>query len=99
MISWFRTYNAQVGKLEDLIKLTNQAIKHLKKAHGLDVDLYTQIGGDPTRIGLLGQYKDLGAVGKMEARIAKDAKWADIVKRAGGMIVEGSVHDELWKKN
>ena len=67
--------------------------------HGLDVELYTQVGGDPTRIGLLGRYKDMGAVGKMEARIAKDAKWADILKRARGLVVDGSVKDEFWKKN
>ena len=98
MISWFRTYNAQIGKLDELVKLSNQAIKHLKKEHGLDVEMYAQVGGDPTRLGLVGRYKDMGAVGKLEAKIAQDAKWADIMKRARGLVVEGSVKDEFWKQ-
>lgn len=98
MISWFRTYNAQIGKMDDLVKLSKDAVKHLKKAHGLKCQMYAQIGGDPTRIGLLGRYKDMGAVGKMEERIADDAKWADILKRASGLVVDGSVRDEFWKE-
>ncbi len=98
MISWLRTYNAQIGKADGLQKLTKQAAKHLKKAHGLKCDMYMQVGGDPTRFGLVGQYKNMAAVGKMEAKIGKDKKWADIMKSARGLVVEGSVRDEFWKK-
>jgi hypothetical protein len=40
----------------------------------------------------------MGAVGKMDARIAKDAKWAAIMKGARGLVVEGSVQDSFWKQ-
>jgi len=98
MVNWLRTYNAQIGKMDELVKLSQQAIKHLKKTHGLDLELYAQVGGDPTCLGLVGRYKDMGAVGKMDARIAKDAKWAAIMKGARGLVVEGSVQDSFWKQ-
>lgn len=72
MISWFRTYNARVGKMDDLLKLSKDAVKHLKQAHGLKYDMYAQVGADPTRIGLVCRYKDMGAVGKLEAKIARN---------------------------
>jgi hypothetical protein len=98
MFTWFRTYNAQIGKMDELVKLSQQAVKHLKKNHGLNCELYAQVGGDPTRLGLVGRYKDMGAIGKLEDRISKDAKWAAIMKGARGLVVEGSVQDSFWKE-
>ena len=98
MVNWFRTYNAQIGKMDELVKLSQQAVKHLKKKHGLDCELYAQVGGDPTCLGLVGRYKNMGAIGKMEDGISKDAKWAAIMKSARGLVVEGSVEDSFWKE-
>ena len=98
MISWLRTYNAQIGKSDDLVKLSKQAARHLKKAHGLKCELYAQVGGDPTRLGLVGRYKNMGQVGKLEAKIAKDKKWNDIMKRARKLVVDGSIEDQFWKE-
>lgn len=98
MISWLRTYNAKIGKMDELIKLSKEAVKVLKKNHGLECEMYAQLGGDPTRLGLVGRYKDMGQLGKLEARLAGDGKWAAIMKSARGLVVEGSVRDEFWKE-
>ena len=98
MISWLRTYNAQIGKMDELVKLSREASKHLKKKHGLKCELYAQVGGDPSRLGLVGRYKDMGEVGKLEKRISSDKKWAEIMKSARKLVVEGSVRDEFWKE-
>ncbi|MGR8949295.1 MAG: NIPSNAP family protein [Gammaproteobacteria bacterium] len=98
MIAWFRTYSAQIGRMEELMKLSQTAVKHLRKAHGVKCEMYTQMGGDPTRIGLVGRYKDMTALSKTEKALSSDTKWADILKQARGLVVEGSVEDQFWKE-
>lgn len=98
MYTWFRTYSANVGKMHELLAITHEAVDHLKKAHGLDVEIYTQLGGDPMKIGLVGRYKTLGDLGERETAIAADEKWAAIVNKASSLVAEGTVVDQFWKK-
>jgi hypothetical protein len=98
MYTWFRTYSANIGKMHDLLAITHEAVEHLEKNHGLEVEIYTQLGGDPMKIGLVGRYQTLGDLGDREAAIAADKEWAAIVDRASSLVVEGSVVDQFWKK-
>jgi len=98
MISWFRTYQSNIGKMQELVALSQEAAKYLESAHGLKVEVYTQLGGDPLKIGLLGRYDNLGAVGDLEERIASDSKWAKLMSRGSELAVEGSIQDQWWKQ-
>ncbi len=98
MISWFRTYQSRIGKMSELVALSQEAAKYLESAHGLKVEVYTQLGGDPLRIGLLGRYKNLGAVGELEEKIGNDSKWAKLMGRGEELAVEGSLQDQWWKQ-
>lgn len=98
MISWFRTYQARIGKMAELVALSQEAAKYLESAHGLKCEVYTQLGGDPLKIGLLGRYDNLGSVGDMEERIAADNKWAQLMGRGEELAVEGTVVDQFWKQ-
>lgn len=98
MISWFRTYQSRIGKMQELVALSQEAAKYLESAHGLKVEVYTQLGGDPLKIGLLGRYDNLGAVGDLEERVASDSKWAQLMSRGEELAVEGSVQDQWWKQ-
>ena len=71
MISWFRTYQSKIGKMPELIALSEEAAKYLESTHGLKVEIYTQLGGDPLKIGLLGRYDDLGAVDKLNQKMSQ----------------------------
>ena len=98
MYTWFRTYSAKTGKMQELLAISQEAVKHLKKKHGIEVDMYTQLGGDPMKIGLVGRYETLGKLGDLEASIGTDNEWAAIVNRASSLVVEGTVADQFWKK-
>ena len=98
MISWFRTYQSKIGKMPAMLDLSREAAKHLESAHGLDVEILTQLGGDPLKIGLLGRYDNLAAVDDLNQKIAVDSKWADIMSRGEALGVEGSVRDEWWQQ-
>lgn len=98
MYTWFRTYSARIGKMAELLALSQEAVDHLKKRHGVEVDMYTQLGGDPMKIGLVGRYETLNDLGALEAAAAADEEWAAIVNRAEALAVEGSVVDQFWKK-
>ena len=98
MYTWFRTYSAKIGCMPELLVLSREAADHLKAKHGLDVEIYTQVGGDPMKIGLLGRYDTLGALGDLEGAVAADEEWAAILERGSRLAVEGSVVDQLWKK-
>ena len=98
MISWFRTYQSRIGKMDELVALSQEAAKYLESAHGLKVEVYTQLGGDPLKIGLLGRYDNLAAVGDLEERVASDGKWADLMRRGEELAVEGTLQDQWWKQ-
>ena len=98
MYTWFRTYSATIGKMPELLAITQEAADHLKKKHDLDVETYTQIGGDPMKIGLVGRYETLGKLGDLEGAIAADEEWAAIVNRASNLVVDGTLVDQFWKK-
>ncbi len=98
MISWFRTYQSKIGTMPALLDLSREAAKYLESTHGVEVEVYTQLGGDPLKIGLLGRYDDLGAVDALNQKIANDSKWADIMSRGAALCVEGSIQDEWWQQ-
>lgn len=99
MYAWMRTYNAKIGKMAEALAITAEAVKHMKSKYGIDIDTYTQVGGDPMKIGIVGRYETLGDVGKLEAAAAIDQQWAGIVSRAAAVIEEGTVLDQFWKKH
>ncbi len=98
MISWFRTYQSKIGKMPELIALSEEAAKYLESTYGLKVEIYTQLGGDPLKIGLLGRYDDLGAVDELSQKIANDNGWAQLMSRGAEFAVEGSVQDQWWQQ-
>ena len=98
MYVWMRTYTAKIGKMDEALALTAEAVAHAKKKHGLEIETYTQLGGEPMKIGIVGRYDSLGDLGKLEAAIAADEQWAAIVSRAEGLVQEGTVVDQYWKK-
>jgi len=98
MYTWFRTYNAKIGKMEELLELSQEAAAHLNKKHNVDCEVYCQMGGDPSKIGLVGRYATLGDLGDRDLAIAGDEQWAKIVQRAAPLVVEGTVADQFWKK-
>ena len=98
MYAWMRTYTAKIGKMSEALAVTAEAVAHAKKKHGVEIDTYTQIGGNPMSIGIVGRYNSLGDLGKLEDAIAADEQWAAIVNRAAGLVEEGTVFDQFWKK-
>jgi hypothetical protein len=98
MYAWMRTYSAKVGKLGEALALTAEAVKHIKTKYGVDIETYTQVGGDPMKIGIVGRYETLGDLGKLEQAAALDQQWASIVSRAADLVEAGTVADQIWKK-
>ncbi len=98
MVSWFRTYQSKIGKMPEMLDLSREAAKYLESTYGLKVEIFTQLGGDPLKIGLLGRYDNLAAVDDLNQKIANDSKWADIMSRGEALGVEGSVQDEWWQQ-
>ena len=99
MYVWMRTYSAKIGKMAEAVALTTEAAAHAKKKHKLEIEIYTQVGGDPMKIGIAGRYESLGDLGKMEEAIAADEQWTAIVNRAAPLLEEGTVEDNFWKKH
>jgi len=98
MYHWVRTYSAKIGRMEELLQLTREAIAHLEKAHQLKCVGYTKVGGNPMGIGLHGAYESLGALGELESALANDAAWAAILKKAEPLVAEGSLEDQFWNE-
>jgi hypothetical protein len=98
MITFFRNFQVKTGQMPEALALSQEAMGYLKKAYGIDVETYTPAGGNPLRIGLAGEYDNLGDIEDLMGKIAVDADWNKIMVRAADLVVEGTVVDEFWKK-
>jgi hypothetical protein len=98
MITFFRTFQVKLGKMPEALALSQEATAYLDKTFGVNVDTYAPAGGDPLRIGLAGEYENLGAVEDLMGKVAEDAGWNKIMVQAADLVIEGSVLDEFWKK-
>lgn len=99
MITFVRNYEVKTNKMPEALALAHEAMDHVKEAYGVDVDVYTPIGGNPLRIGLAGQYDSMGAVEDIMGKLAQDNSWPKYMARAADLIVEDSVVDEFWKQD
>ncbi|NQV20825.1 MAG: NIPSNAP family protein [Rhodospirillales bacterium] len=98
MITFVRNFEVKTGKMPEALALAQEAMGHVKDAYGVEVDVYTPIGGNPLRITLAAEYDDMGAVEDIMEKLAEDASWTKTMQSAADLVVEDSVVDEFWKK-
>ena len=97
MISIFRTAAIAPGKDAAAIAFAREALAHLKKNYDVEGELLRPIGGNPQRIAWSLQYKDLAEFERARAKGQGDVQYQELLGKASGIFVAGSLNDELWQ--
>lgn len=97
MISIFRTAAIAPGKDAAAIAFAREILAHLKKNYDVEAELLRPIDGNPQRIAWSLRYKDLAEFERARARVLGDAQYQEILGKAPGIFVAGSLNDALWQ--
>jgi hypothetical protein len=97
MILFARTASIAPGKNAEAMTFAQEICGYVKEVVGVDVALYTPIGGNPLRIGWLADYDNLQALDDAFEKLAGDSGYNDRIQEAGSLFIAGSLEDTIWK--
>lgn len=99
MIFVIRHVSIMPGKLGAARAYAAEVTEYIKGAHKLDLELVRPVGGNPSRVGWLGRYKDLAAYEDAMNRLVSDKRFVEMSAKTGDLWVPGSMHDEIWQRS
>ena len=97
MIVFVRTAVPLPGKSMDLMAFAKDVAKVVKQANGVDVSVSSSIGGALGAVAWTSMYESLAQLEEKTAKLMADASYGTMVKKAEGLVVPGSAHDQLWR--
>jgi hypothetical protein len=97
MIVFVRTAVPLPGKAMDLLAFAKEAAQVVKQANGSDVSVSISIGGDAGAVAWTSMYESLAQYEEKSAKLMADAGYHALLKKGEGLLVPGSVKDQLWR--
>ncbi len=97
MILFARTASIAPGKNAEAMAFGQEICSYVKDLIGVDVEMYTPIGGNPLRIGWVGNYDNLQALEDTLEKLAGDSGYNNRIEEAGSLFIAGSMEDVIWK--
>jgi hypothetical protein len=98
MIVFVRTMVAMPGKTMELIAFAKEIAKVVKQANGVEVSVSTSIGGAAGAVAWTSMAESLAELEKGTATLMANAEYQSMLKKAEGLVVPGSTHDQLWRR-
>jgi hypothetical protein len=97
MITMIRSVVAMPGKTFEYLSVATEMVQVVKRVTGVEAKLATAVGGDPSTIGYIAQWSNLGDLETAMAKLMADADYRALVKKSEHLIVPASVRDGLWR--
>ena len=98
MITFVRTHTAMPGKLVEVIEIGKELTAIIKQLTGRDRTLATAVGGNGAEIARIGRVDNLAAYEEITTKSMADAKYRAVTQRLSGLLVPGSLHDQIWRQ-
>jgi hypothetical protein len=98
MITFIRSAVIAPGKTSEALAFAHQITKLIADKFGITIDLVIPVGGNPSRIGWLAHYESLAQWESLSAKLLADKDYLAAIATTGGILVPGSLHDEIWRK-
>jgi len=97
MIHMTRTASIAPGKAPAAHAFAQKVASHWKTEWDRTIEVRRPIGGNPSRIAWVSQYKDLAEYETFMVKSLADPKYMDLLVTAGDLFIPGSINDEIWR--
>ena len=97
MLTFVRTHEAMPGKLFETIALGKELAAIVKQSTGLDWTLAVAVGGNGAEIARIGRADDLASYEKIMSANMGDPKYRAVAERFAGLLVPGTLRDQIWR--
>jgi hypothetical protein len=95
-IIFVRRVELQAGKDQEGLDMAQKFVSHIKKTHGLEIQLVRQIGGNPRTIAWTSRHDSLAAFETNMHEIETNEVYQAMSQEAGGMYKDGTLADQLY---
>jgi hypothetical protein len=97
MIFSMRTGRIAPGKTAEAIAYAKDTCAYAKDKSGLELRIFTQIGGTVGRICWIWENKNLADFESVSAKLTADPGWQKLLQRGPGLFADGETQDQLWQ--
>lgn len=97
MYQFVRTANVQSGKFGEALAFAKEVVEHLAKTHDLQLEVSMPVSGNPYRLCWSNRFENLSQFEEFQTRLMGDAKYREILGKAGSIFISGAGVDEIWR--
>jgi hypothetical protein len=97
MILVQRTASVAPGMFSAAMAFANEAAAQVKATTGVDVRIAVPVGGNAARIAWIANYENLAQYEAAGLKLLGDQKYLELIKKAAGILVPNTLHDEIWR--
>ena len=97
MTTLTRSATVAPGMLSPAMAFANEISKQFTATTGIDVKIAVPVGGNPSRIAWIANYENLAQFEAAGLKLLADQKYLELTKKAAGILVPNTLHDEIWR--
>ena len=92
MVRFMRSAIAVIGRFPDAMAFANEIADYVRGTYGVDLKVYVESDGT---IYWISDYPDFETFGSTRAAITADAGYWEIIAKAEGLLLDGSLQDTV----
>ena len=97
MITLCRSMSVAPGMFSAAMAFATETSAQVKATTGVDVKIAIPVGGNVSRIGWIANYENLAQYEAVGLKLLGDQKYQELIKKAAGIFVPDTLHDEIWR--
>jgi hypothetical protein len=97
MILAQRSASVAPGMFSAAMAFATEISAQVKATTGVDVKIAVPVGGNASRIAWVASYENLAQYEAAGLKLLGDQKYLEMIKKAAGILVPNTLHDEIWR--
>jgi hypothetical protein len=97
MILVQRSVSVAPGMLSAAMAFANEISAQVKTTAGIDLKIAVPVGGNAARMAWIANYENLAQYEAVSLKLLGDQKYLETIKKAAGIFVPNTLHDEIWR--
>lgn len=97
MITVVRKATVATGRLGEAVAFAREIASLASRVSGTEVRAVSAIGGTVATLGWIFTHKDLATYEASLAKLMGSPEYVTAIKKAQGLLIDGSVSDQIWR--